>query len=140
MMLRDIMTKTVETIGPRESLQAAADKMDRFDTGFLPVVEGEMPLGVVTDRDIVVRGVALALDPKSTSVQEVMTMDMQFLPEDADVDEAVRLMEEKQIRRLVVRGKNDRITGVVSLGDVAVESGDRQKSGEVLERVSETRG
>ena len=139
MLVRDIMTKTVETIEPRESLQAAADKMDRFDTGFLPVVEGEMPVGVVTDRDIVIRGVAMALDPKSTSVQEVMTMNMQSLAEDADVNEAVRLMEEKQIRRLVVRDKNERITGVVSLGDVALETGNRGKSGEALEKVSETR-
>lgn len=139
MLVRDIMTKTVETIEPRESLQAAADKMDRFDTGFLPVVEGEMPVGVVTDRDIVIRGVAMALDPKRTSVQEVMTMNMQSLAEDADVNEAVRLMEEKQIRRLVVRDKNDRITGVVSLGDVALETGNRGKSGEALEKVSETR-
>lgn len=139
MLVRDIMTKTVETIEPRESLQAAADKMDRFDTGFLPVVEGEMPVGVVTDRDIVIRGVAMALDPKSTSVQEVMTMNMQSLAEDDDVNEAVRLMEEKQIRRLVVRDKNERITGVVSLGDVALETGNRRKSGEALEKVSETR-
>jgi CBS domain-containing protein len=139
MQLKEIMTKTVETIDPRESLQAAADKMDKHDTGFLPVVEDDMPMGVVTDRDIVIRGVAMALDPKNTQVREVMTMNMESLPENADVDEAVRLMEEKQIRRLVVRGKDDRITGVVSLGDVALETGNQRQSGEALEKVSETR-
>jgi CBS domain-containing protein len=140
MQLKDIMTKAVETIDPGESLQAAAHKMDQLDTGFLPVVEAEMPIGVVTDRDIVIRGVALALDPKATKVREVMTMNMESLSEDADIEEAVQLMREKQIRRLVVRGHGDKIAGIVSLGDIALDSGDWRLSGETLEKVSETRG
>lgn len=139
MQLKDIMSRTVETIDPSESLQSAAHKMDTMDTGFLPVVEAEMPIGVVTDRDIVIRGVALGLDPKSTKVREVMTMNMETLPEDANVDEAVHLMQSKQIRRLVVRGERNRIAGIISLGDIALE-GDQRLSGETLQEVSQSRG
>jgi len=140
MQVKDIMTEAVESIDPGESLQSAAHKMDLLNTGFLPVIEAEMPLGVVTDRDIVVRGVALGLDPKSTKVREVMTMNMEFVSADADVEEAARVMQDKQIRRLVVQGHGNKIAGIVSLGDIAQGGGDQHLSGQALERVSRTRG
>jgi CBS domain-containing protein len=92
---------------------------------------------MLTDRDITVRATAEGCDPKTTKVEDVLTPDVIYCFEDQDVQEAARLMKENQIRRLVVLNRDKRLVGIISLGDLAVETGDEQLTGETLERVSE---
>jgi CBS domain-containing protein len=113
------------------------EKMRGLDVGSLPVCQDDRLIGMVTDRDITIRGIAEGRQPDQTSVQEVMTGEVVSVLEDQDVEEAANLMEERQIRRLPVVDHEQRLVGIVSLGDLAVYAGDTRLSGEVLERVSE---
>src|SRR5690242_20038396 len=138
MQLKDIMTPKPECIGPEATLQEAARRMRDLDVGPLPVCgENDRLAGMITDRDITVRAVAEGKDPKTTPVREAMTKDVIYSFEDQDVQEAARTMQERQVRRLVVLDRDKRLVGIVSLGDLAVETGDRQRAGEVLQDVSE---
>jgi CBS domain-containing protein len=92
---------------------------------------------MLTDRDITVRATAKGLDPKATRVHEVMTPDVLYVYDDQDVGEATRLMTEHQIRRLIVLNRAKQLVGLVSLGDLAVSTGDAQQTGQTLERISE---
>jgi len=138
MKVKDIMTPNPECIRPDATLQEAARRMRDLDVGPLPVCGDDDRLaGMITDRDITVRAVAEGKDPKTTTVREAMTGDIVHVYEDQDVADAAQVMEQKQIRRLVVLNHDHRLVGIVSLGDLAVESGDRTKAGEVLQEVSE---
>jgi CBS domain-containing protein len=136
MQLREIMTPVVETVASGTTVQEAAQKMAAMNIGFLVVADEGEPSGVVTDRDIAIRVVAEGLGP-DTPVAEAMTANVHVVQEDIDVEEAAALMKEKQIRRLVIRGSDGELAGVVSLGDVACDSGDEQLAGETLEAISE---
>jgi len=138
MQLHEIMTRDIETIPVDATLQQAAEKMAVHDVGFLPVVENDLPVGVVTDRDIVTRCVAPGDDPRQTPVRRAMTPEVETIKEDESVEEAAQRMRERQIRRLLVEDINRRIVGVVALGDLALEVPDAQMSGQTLERVSQT--
>jgi CBS domain-containing protein len=137
MQLKDIMTPNPECIAPGATLQQAARRMRDLDVGSLPVCDNDRLAGMITDRDITVRAIAEGNDPKTTRVREAMSEEIIYGFEDQDVEEAARLMEDKQIRRLAVLNRDKRLVGLVSLGDLAVESGDRAKAGEVLREVSE---
>src|SRR5437764_6114264 len=100
MLLKDVMTKTVEEIGPQTSLKDAAAKMKSLDIGALPVCENDKLVGMLTDRDIAVRAVADGKDPTQTRVCDAMTSGAFWCYEDDDVRDAARIMEERQIRRL----------------------------------------
>lgn len=139
MLIRDMMTPNVDVIRPDATLQEAAQKMRSLDVGPLPVCDGERLVGMLTDRDITVRATAEGKDPKSTPVRDVMTPDVIYCHDDRDLDEAARLMERHQIRRLLVMDKNQRLVGIISLGDLATRS-DRENEEldeEVLEQVSQ---
>jgi CBS domain-containing protein len=137
MKLREIMTREVEIVHPDDSLQTAAQKMRYRDVGFLPVCDGDRLIGVLTDRDIALRATAEGVDPSKSLSTEWVTNPVVYCFEDQDVDEAAQLMREHQIRRLVILGRDDRrLVGVVSLGDLATNV-EEQKSGEVLQEVSE---
>ena len=136
MQLKHIMTRDVEAISQEATLREAADRMAELDVGFLPICQGEMPVGVITDRDIVVRGVAAGRDPQKTRIADVMTLDVERLPDDTDIREAARLMKEKQIRRVIVEDGEGHICGVVSLGDLAVDTQDDAVYAEALEEIS----
>jgi CBS domain-containing protein len=118
-------------------LWEAAQKMAALDVGPLPVCTGDKLVGMLTDRDITVRATAEGRDPKTTRVSEVMTPDVLYAFEDQDISEAARLMADHQIRRLVVLNRDKHLVGIVSLGDLAVQTGDVLQAGETLERVSE---
>ena len=135
MLIKDIMTRGVETVSPQTTLQEAAARMKTLDVGPLPVCEGDRIAGMVTDRDIVVRGIAEGRDPRTTKVSDVMSRDVVTCKESDDVKVAARTMKDKQIRRLLVVDDKQKVSGIVSLGDVAVE-GDDKMSGDVLEKVS----
>jgi CBS domain-containing protein len=138
MQVKEVMTRYVECTHPDASLQEAAQKMQALDVGPLPVCgDNDQLLGIITDRDITVRAVAEGHDPKSVRVQEAMTPDIAYCMEDQDVTEAARIMKEKQIRRLVVLNRDKRLVGIVSLGDLAVGTRDKQLAGAALEHVSE---
>src|SRR5207253_6125561 len=93
--------------------------------------------GMLTDRDIAVRAVAEGKDPAACKVRDAMTPDVVYCYDDQPVEEAERVMKEKQIRRLLVLNRDKRLVGIVSLGDLAVRTGDREQVGEVLHQVSE---
>jgi CBS domain-containing protein len=136
MQLKEIMTPAVEVIAPEATIQEAADKMRHFDIGPLPVCDGDRLVGLLTDRDITVRAVAEGRNPTTTRVHEVMTPEVVYGYEDQDSQDAARLMEQYQIRRLPVLNQAKRLVGMVSLGDLAVHVGARPLAGEVLEQVS----
>src|SRR4051812_18592445 len=137
MLLRDVMTRNVEEIAPQIPLTQAAQKMRSLDVGALPVCKDGRPLGMLTDRDITLRAVAAGRDPTQMLASEAMTPSLIFCYEDDDVREAAKIMEQKQIRRLVVFDHNNCPCGIVSLGDLATRTRDAHLSSEVLERVSE---
>lgn len=137
MKLREIMTRDLAIIQPDDSLQFAAKKMRDRDIGFLPVCDGEVLLGVLSDRDITIRALADGMDANIMLARDLMTAPAIYCFEDQDVKEAAKIMEENQIRRLVVMSRDDnRLVGVVSLGDLA-RNGTANLSGKVLQKVSE---
>jgi CBS domain-containing protein/sporulation protein YlmC with PRC-barrel domain len=137
MQIKEIMTRQVEVIHPEATLWEAAQKMAGLDVGPLPVCKGDELVGMLTDRDITVRATAEGRDPKTTRVHEVMTPDVVYVFEDEDVSEAASIMMEEQVRRLVVLNQSKKLVGIISLGDLAVHTGDVQQAGETLESVSE---
>lgn len=136
MHLKQIMTSPIETVAPDTSLAEAARKMLAMAIGLLPVSKDQKIVGIVTDRDITIRAVAKGLDPERTEVQEVMTREVFSCPAGSDVMDACKLMEEKQVRRLLVMDASDAPIGIVSLGDIALHLR-REQSGEVLRKVSQ---
>ncbi|MCI0462241.1 MAG: CBS domain-containing protein [Gemmataceae bacterium] len=137
MRVNEVMTRGVECIRPDATLQEAAERMKALDIGPLPVCDDDRLVGMLTDRDLVLRAVAEGRDPRTTRVRDTMTPDIVYCFEDQDVREAARLMKEKQIRRLVVLNRDKRLVGILSLGDLAVDTGDEQLAGETLEQISE---
>lgn len=116
----DIMTTDVQVVQPQESLRRAASLMQQFDIGALPVCDGERLRGMLTDRDITVHGVAEGLNPDQACVSDVMTEAVEYCTADQDVDDVMRLMGDKQVRRLPVVDSERKLVGIVSLGDLAV--------------------
>ena len=137
MKLSEIMTRDVVVLQPDDSLQSAAKKMRDRNIGFLPVCDGEELIGVISDRDITIRALADGMDVNIMLGRDLMTVPAIYCFDDQDISEAAKIMEENQIRRLVVLSREDRrLVGVVSLGDLARnDSADR--SGQVLQKVSE---
>ena len=136
MKIKEVMTSGVECVRPETTLQEAAAKMKSLNVGPLPVCEGDRPVGIVTDRDIVVRAISEGRDPRTTRIQDVMTRDVVTVKETDDVMDAARLMKDRQIRRVVVVNASKQVCGIVSLGDIAVDTHDDKMSGDVLEKVS----
>jgi CBS domain-containing protein len=134
MNIRDVMTPNPRTVTPDESIQSAARIMRDEDTGVVPVVENGRPVGVVTDRDIVIRAVADGgLD---RSVREVCSGAVVAATPDMSTREAAQLMSDHQVRRLPVV-ENERLIGIVSIGDLAVKEGKDSRTGDTLQSISE---
>ena len=136
MQVSQILTREVETIGPGTTVKEAAQRMRSMDVGSLPVCDGRRLLGMVTDRDITIRITAEGRDAANTPVRDAMTPDVSYVFEDQDVNDAARVMRERQIRRLPVVDREKHLVGIVSLGDIAT-TGDERLSGDALERISE---
>jgi len=138
MRVNEVMTRGVECTRPDASLQEAAAKMKSLDVGLLPVCgDADRLVGMITDRDITVRSSAEGESPAEIRVADVMTPEVLYCFEDATVEDAALLMEQKQVRRLVVLDRNKRLVGIVSLGDLAVETRDEHLAGSTLGGVSE---
>ena len=138
MQIRELMSRDVILASPRQSIGEVARMMAVRDIGFLPVGDHDRIVGMVTDRDIVVRGLAAGKGP-DTPVSEVMTEDIKYCFEDEDVDQVVTSMGVNQVRRFPVMDRNKRLVGVVTLADAALEH-DPVVVGEALLRVVEPGG
>jgi CBS domain-containing protein len=134
MNIRDVMTSNPRTVSPEDSIQNAARIMRDEDTGVVPVVENGRAVGIVTDRDIVVR--AVADGELNRPVRDIVSGDVIAARPDMSTKEAARLMSEHQVRRLPVV-ENERLVGIVSIGDLAVKSGDDRRMGDALEDISQ---
>ena len=134
--IREVMSSNPSAIDADKSVADAAKLMRDEDVGLAPVVEGDRLVGTLTDRDITVRVVAEGKDPQSTTVREVASTDLVTVDPEQDLDEAVRLMAQHQVRRLPVVEEDGRLVGVVAQADVARQADDRQ-TGEVVERISQ---
>jgi CBS domain-containing protein len=137
MLVRDVMTRRAECTRPDANLQEAAERMKALDVGVLPVCENDHLIGMLTDRDITVRSVSDGRDPMRDQVRDVMTPEVFWCFEDQDAGQAADLMKQKQVRRLPVLNRDRRLVGIVSLGDLAVETGDEHLAGQTLEAVSD---
>jgi CBS domain-containing protein len=136
MLLRDVMTKRVECADPFDSVHAVARKMKDLDVGSIPVCENDRLVGMVTDRDLVIRCLAEGLDP-NTWTRDVMTPDVVYAYDDQPLEVAERMMQLRQIRRLLVLDRTKRLVGIVSLGDLAVRTHDPEHVAELLHDVSD---
>ncbi len=121
MKIRDVMTRDVQTVTPDQTAQEAAQFMLREDAGSMPVSDGGKLIGMITDRDIAVRGVARGYGPE-TQVRELMTDNVVCARIDDDVEEVAMRMSEAQVRRLPVLDENEQLCGIVSLGDLSRET------------------
>lgn len=134
--IKEIMTKDCATVTLKDNVYEVAVKMKQEDTGFIPVVDGKKLIGVITDRDLVIRGFA-AKKEGSTAVSEVMSSNkITSATPETTVDEAAKLMASQQIRRLPVV-ENGELVGIVSIGDLAVRSTFEDEAGEALSEISE---
>lgn len=131
MRVKEIMCQDFKIISPETTLRKAAEMMRDCDCGYLPIGENDRLIGAITDRDIVVRGVAAGRDAQSTSVQRIMTGKIVYCFEDDDLKTAGDCMKEKQIRRLVVLNDDKRMTGVITLGDIARATNDNRLTGDI---------
>lgn len=134
-IIKNIMTRAVETVGLTTPVQQAAEHMSNIAIGALPVCENGNLVGMITDRDITVRVIAAKRDPSSTFVRDVMTENPAFCFEDEDVDSANRLMQERQIRRVPVLDRREHVVGILSLGDLAIRN-DAGQTTDTLRSVS----
>jgi CBS domain-containing protein len=136
MKVRDVMTKSVESVTPDSDLVLVARQMKSLNVGSMPVVEGDRLLGIITDRDIVTRVVAEGKNPQSELVRDYLTPNPTTISADADAKEASAVMAREQIRRLpVVEG--DTLVGFLSIGDLAADTGQDKLVGDTLEKISE---
>ncbi|MBK9154001.1 MAG: CBS domain-containing protein [Chloracidobacterium sp.] len=136
---RDIMTSSVTTAARDNTLRDVAAMMREGDMGSVPVVEDGKLVGIVTDRDIVVRAVAEGKGPE-TSVAEAMTTDIFSVKPGDFAFEAVRLMGDKQVRRIPVVDEDGKLAGIIAMADVALEMEDEREIAETLEEISSGAG
>ena len=139
MKVSKIMSPDVELVNPDDSIQSAARKMADADIGFLPVGENDRLIGMVTDRDIALRAVAMGKSPRSTKVREIMTDKVLYCTEHDEVEDAADSMASMKIRRLPIVNDGKRLVGVLSLGDIALRH-DSATAGSALEQVCDPRG
>lgn len=134
--IRDLMTKNPCAIDAEKPVAYAAKMMRDEDVGLAPILEGQKLIGTLTDRDIAIRVVAEGKDPQSTKVRDVATTRLVTVDPDQDLDEALRLMAQNQVRRLLVVEEDGKLAGVIAQADVAKHASDSQ-TGEVVEQISQ---
>jgi CBS domain-containing protein len=132
----EIMTRNVTTAAPQMTLSAVAALLRESDVGALPVVEGGKLAGIITDRDIVVRAVAEGADVNTATAAEMMTAQVFSAAPDTFVFEVIRLMGDKQIRRVPVINESGELCGMIAMADVALEMEDEREIAETLEDIS----
>src|SRR6185312_787111 len=138
MKVHEVMSRKVEITSPDDSIQRAAQTMARIDAGILPVAADRL-VGMITDRDIAIRGVGAGRNPSDTPVSEVMTREVKYCFEDDDVSEIAENMAQLQVRRLPVLNRDKRLTGIISLGDIARDH-EPAEAGSALQHIARKGG
>lgn len=136
MKVKDVMHRGAEWMGPETPITEIARKMRDSDIGAVPIGENDRLVGMVTDRDIVCRGLADGKDCSTLKARDVMSKPIVYARCDEDVEDALRIMERNQIRRLPVIDENKRLAGILSLGDISQAAG-RELMGEVMRSVAD---
>lgn len=136
MKVRDIMTSSVDWVTPDTSAVEVAQLMKQNDVGSIPICEGNKLIGIITDRDIVLKVVAVGGNTKNVSVKDIMSSEVITVNEDQDAHEAADLMAKSQIRRLPVL-KDGKLVGILALGDLAVEKIHINEAGDALSDISQ---
>lgn len=139
MKVREAMHEGVEWVEPGTTVKTLAQKMRQHDIGAIPIGENDHLVGMVTDRDIVLRACAEGADNNSLTAREVMTKSIVYCRDNEDVEDAVRIMEQKKIRRLPVLDKDKRMVGMLALGDVS-HATSHEVTGEVTTAVTAHHG
>jgi CBS domain-containing protein len=134
MKVSEAMTRDVRVASPEETVQKAAQTMADLDAGILPVGEEDHLIGMITDRDIAIRGIAKGKGPDA-KVRDVMTAEVKYCFDDQEIEEVTRNMADIQVRRLPVLNRDKRLVGILSLGDIAI-SRDSKDAGEALQGIS----
>jgi len=142
MKVSEAMTQDVQLANPNETLQQAAQAMAMLDAGILPVGENDRLVGMITDRDIAIKGVACGMGPEA-KIRDVMTADVKYCFEDQDLAEVTKNMADIHVRRLPVLDHDKRLVGIISLGDIAVNTKGKNKAdgaGQALRGISRPGG
>jgi len=137
MRVGEIMTRGAECTYPDATVREAAVRMQALDVGVLPVRDNDRLVGMLTDRDLTIRTTAAGADPNAAHVRDAMTPEVHFCYEDQEASAAARQMKDWQVRRLPVLDRSMRVVGVISLGDLAVETRDDRLAGNTLEAIAE---
>ena len=135
--IRELMTENPKTVRSDATVAEAARVMRDGDVGLVPVVDSDRLVGTVTDRDIAIRVVAEERDPNTTTVRETASTELVTIDPEQDLDEALRLMAQHQVRRLPVVEEDGRLVGIVAQADVARHGEDRE-TGQVVEQISQS--
>jgi CBS domain-containing protein len=133
--VHEVMTERPRAVTPQTPLNEVAEVMDSEDVGAVPVVDGDRLVGIVTDRDIVVRAIAKGKDPRGMPAAEVSSRELVTVSPDDNLSDALELMARYQVRRLAVTAEDERLVGVVSQADVALEGKDKD-TGELVQGIS----
>jgi len=137
MLAKDLMSTKPEFVPPDATLKQAADQMKSHDFGFLPIGENDRLIGTLTDRDITINAVAKGWDPNIKTVKEVMHKGIHYCMESDSLEKVIAQMEKLQVRRLIVLNQNKRMTGIISLGDIATKCKNPKLCSELTEAVSQ---
>lgn len=136
MKVKDVMTKSLATLTPEDTVERAAQLMREYNIGSLPVCDGDKVIGIITDRDITLRSTAEGENSQRQTVRDIMSSNPVIVSPEIEAREAARIMSERQIRRLPVVEDNS-LVGILSLGDLSVEPNLSNKAGETLTEISE---
>jgi CBS domain-containing protein len=137
MKVSEIMSRNVECIQSGTSIKEAAKKMRALDVGFLPVSDGDKPVGTLTDRDITIRHVADGQNPYRVKARDIMTPNIFYCYQDQDVEEVAKFMQDHEVRRVLIYDRREHLAGVVSLGDLSKAAGEQGLAGETLKDIAE---
>lgn len=135
--IKDVMTPDVVTLSPTSKATQAAEAMKSLNVGAIPICDGKRLLGMVTDRDLVVRVMAEHRNPETEMIRSIMTTDVDYCYEDQTVEEAAQVMQDRQVRRMPIINHDKELVGIVSLGDVAMKGTDQSTTAEALEQISQ---
>ncbi|WP_315121023.1 CBS domain-containing protein [uncultured Clostridium sp.] len=136
MKVKDVMTKTLATLSPEDTVERAAQMMREHNIGSLPICQEDKVIGIITDRDVALRSAAEGENAQRQTVRDIMSSNPVIVSPEIEAKEAARIMSERQIRRLPVV-ENNSLVGMLSLGDLSVEPNLSNKAGETLTNISE---
>lgn len=137
MNIKEIMTKEPSFVSPNDTINQAAQKMKKIECGVLPVGEDkDHCIGMITDRDIVLRVIAKGLDPKQAKVKDAMTKEVRYCAEEDSLDKAAELMREHKVNRLLVINKSDQVTGIITFGAMLWKTENASEVGHMLDHAA----